>query len=160
MAAAKTQLGPGTLTLGEVGSPIDFSCQINSPRSSGRRTRTTTRPCCAATSSPARRPTPRRSPATCSRTSTTQPGSSRTRGRRRAQDAVQVRAEHGRRATVSGDLVVDPITVGGDEIKANMTRDFEWNIVGEPTLTIGGVLLTAGATADEVEVYEAETVAA
>ncbi len=33
---------------------------------------------------------------------------------------------------VSGDLIVDPLDVGGDEVKKNMTVDFEWDCVGEP----------------------------
>ena len=33
---------------------------------------------------------------------------------------------------VSGSLTVDPLDVGGDEVKKNMSVDFEWDIVGEP----------------------------
>lgn len=33
---------------------------------------------------------------------------------------------------VSGTLVVDPLDVGGDEAKKNMSVDFEWDIVGDP----------------------------
>lgn len=35
---------------------------------------------------------------------------------------------------VNGTVTVDPIDVGGDEVKKNMTSDFEWDCVGEPTL--------------------------
>lgn len=35
---------------------------------------------------------------------------------------------------VEGTLIVDPISVGGDEVGQNMTSDIEWAIVGEPTL--------------------------
>jgi hypothetical protein len=35
---------------------------------------------------------------------------------------------------VSGDVTVEPITVGSGEAGANMASDFEWDIVGEPTL--------------------------
>lgn len=35
---------------------------------------------------------------------------------------------------VTGDLIVDPLSVGGDESGQNMTSDFEWAIVGEPVL--------------------------
>jgi hypothetical protein len=37
--------------------------------------------------------------------------------------------------TAVGELIVDPVTFGGDEAEANMTADFEWDIVGEPTLS-------------------------
>ena len=33
---------------------------------------------------------------------------------------------------VSGELIVDPLDVGGDEVKKNMSVDFEWDCVGEP----------------------------
>lgn len=36
--------------------------------------------------------------------------------------------------TVSGVVVVDPIDVGGDEVKKRPRSDFEWSCVGEPTL--------------------------
>lgn len=38
-------------------------------------------------------------------------------------------------ATVSGSLVLTPLTVGGDEYGTTMTSEFEWACVGEPTLT-------------------------
>ena len=40
---------------------------------------------------------------------------------------------------VSGTLIVDPLSVGGDEAGANMTSDFEWTIVGEPVLAAAAV---------------------
>lgn len=33
---------------------------------------------------------------------------------------------------VTGDLTIDPLDVGGDEVKKNMSVDFEWDCVGEP----------------------------
>lgn len=36
--------------------------------------------------------------------------------------------------SVTGSLIVDPLSVGGDEAGQNMTSDFEWAIVGEPVL--------------------------
>jgi hypothetical protein len=36
--------------------------------------------------------------------------------------------------SVTGELIVDPLTVGGDEVKKNMMSDFEYDIVGEPVL--------------------------
>jgi hypothetical protein len=35
---------------------------------------------------------------------------------------------------VTGTLIVDPLDVGGDEVKKNMTSDFAWSIVGDPIL--------------------------
>jgi hypothetical protein len=35
---------------------------------------------------------------------------------------------------VTGTLILDPLDVGGDEVKKNMMSDFEWDIVGDPVL--------------------------
>lgn len=37
-------------------------------------------------------------------------------------------------ATVSGELVLTPLSVGGDEYGKTMTSEFEWACVGEPKL--------------------------
>lgn len=47
--------------------------------------------------------------------------------------------------TVTGNLILDPVSVGGDDVGARMTSDFEWAIVGEPVLGAG--TLIAGAAA-------------
>ena len=41
---------------------------------------------------------------------------------------------------VSGNLIVDPLSVGGDEAGTNMTSDFEWAIVGDPVLGAAAVM--------------------
>jgi hypothetical protein len=48
---------------------------------------------------------------------------------------------------VSGILIVDPLSVGGDESGQKMQSDFDWQIVGEPTL--GAVGAAAAATETE-----------
>ena len=48
--------------------------------------------------------------------------------------------------SVTGNLVVDPLDVGAtDDYGTVMASDFEWDIVGEPILTIGG---TGGGALD------------
>ena len=46
---------------------------------------------------------------------------------------------------VTGVVTVDPLMVGGDEVKKNMWSDFEWDCVGEPVL--GAATPATGATA-------------
>lgn len=42
-------------------------------------------------------------------------------------------------ATVTGELVIDPLAVGGtDDYGSTLTSDFEWDCVGEPELGWGG----------------------
>ena len=36
-----------------------------------------------------------------------------------------------------GDLTIDPLEFGGDEMGADMTSDFEWTCVGKPVITYG-----------------------
>ena len=48
---------------------------------------------------------------------------------------------------VTGTVIVDPISVGGDESGQNMSSDFEFAIVGDPV--IGPVTATLGAGEDE-----------
>lgn len=46
---------------------------------------------------------------------------------------------------VTGTLIVDPLDVGGDEVKKNMSVDLEWDFVGEPLwgdTPTGGALRT------------------
>lgn len=35
---------------------------------------------------------------------------------------------------ITGTVTIDPLDVGGDEMKKNMTADFEWDCVGEPDM--------------------------
>lgn len=35
---------------------------------------------------------------------------------------------------IIGTITVDPLDIGGDEVKKNMVTDFEWDCVGEPEL--------------------------
>jgi len=46
---------------------------------------------------------------------------------------------------VEGNVTIDPIDVGGDEVKKNMMSDFEWDCVGEPTIAPVAALAEAAA---------------
>ena len=59
---------------------------------------------------------------------------------------------------VTGTLIVDPIDVGGDEVKKNMTADIEWDFVGEPTW--GATPTTPLARAGPARAPSSATVAA
>lgn len=54
--------------------------------------------------------------------------------------------------SVTGNLIVDPLSVGGDESGQNMTSDFEWAIVGDPILgdVAPALARTSKAAADKV----------
>lgn len=57
-------------------------------------------------------------------------------------------------ASVAGNLIVDPLPVGGDEAGANMTGDYDWAIVGKPTWTPAAAL-PLGAVGRTVNTPEA-----
>jgi hypothetical protein len=42
--------------------------------------------------------------------------------------------------TATGTLVLDPLDIGGDDSDVKMTSDFEWAVVGRPTVTFGPTL--------------------
>lgn len=48
---------------------------------------------------------------------------------------------------VTGTVTVDPLDVGGDEVRKNMMSDFEWDCVGEPALSDYEATPATGATA-------------
>ena len=47
---------------------------------------------------------------------------------------------------VTGTVILDPISVGGDESGQNMSSDFDWAIVGQPVI---GVATVEDASVDE-----------
>lgn len=45
--------------------------------------------------------------------------------------------------SATGTVTIDPLDFGGDETGQTMASDFEWSVIGKPTITPG-----TGATAD------------
>lgn len=137
-AAKKTPLGPGLLTIGEVGAPIDISCQVITAQIEWDKDKDddVTVLCGEVVAG-----------------ETTYTASLTGELFQDVADAAGIlfyswenkgttvpftftpNTAAGTSAT--GDLVMDPITFGGDEPKANMTSDFTWSCVGEPALTAG-----------------------
>jgi hypothetical protein len=138
MVANSTRLGPGTLTLGDTASPLDFSCQLqNGVVAWDNDADDDITVLCGDVVAGARTYT-----ATFSGTflqdlaeetgivnySWTNKGL--------AVD-FSYTPNNTAAAVVAGTLTVDPLDVGSTEdYGAVMTSDFEWDCVGEPTLTI------------------------
>lgn len=51
--------------------------------------------------------------------------------------------------TVTGELIIDPLDIGGDTAGENMTSDFDWSCVGKPLVTppAGGAALAVSEDA-------------
>lgn len=148
MTVNKTPLGPGTLVLGDVGTPLDISCQIihaliewekdkdddvvvlcgDVAAGATTYTASITGELFQDVDDPA--------------------GILATSWSNKGEETPFVFTPNTAAGTAAeGVLVLDPIDFGGDESKSNMTSDFTWSIVGEPTLTIGGVVLNAAQAA-------------
>lgn len=140
-------LGPGTLTIGETGTPIDISCLVNNAVISADKNQgdSTTKLC-----------------------GTVKPGAvtyeysisgnmdtdvaddagffalSQEQAGKELAYTFTPSSDAGTSAT--GTLIVDPLDFGGDTAGETMTSDFEFSLVGQPTYTYGaGAPLAASA---------------
>jgi len=138
MVAKVTKFGPGTLTLGSVGTPIDVSCQIISCQVTWEKDKDDD------------------VIVLCGETVGGSTIYTATLEGEIFQDVADAAGilyfswDHkgetipftfvpntAAAASCAGDLIIDPLTFGSDEPKANMTSDFAWSCVGEPALTAG-----------------------
>lgn len=133
-----TKLGPGVLTIGETGTPLDVSCLVNNAVISSDKDQgdSTTKLCGTVV------------PGAVSYTFTlsgnfdvdvelddglfalsqTEPGSQQ-------PFVFTPNTEVG--TTATGTLIIDPLDFGGDTMGDPMTSDFEFAILGQPTYTYG-----------------------
>src|SRR5262245_20119802 len=137
MPAKTVKLGPGLLTIGATGTEVDFTCQVTAAHvdwevDEGDDTQVL---CGEAV------PGERAYSATLAGTLFQDLGAAAPGG------IVEYSWDHkgeevpftfvpntAAAVQVEGNVIVDPLTVGGDESGANMTSDFEWAIVGDPIL--------------------------
>jgi hypothetical protein len=150
MAAGDTyKLGPGELTIGATGTPIDVSCLVNNATITMSKDEgdSTTKLCGTVVPGTVTYTyalsgnvdTDISDPAGLFALSQSAPGT--------VQDfTFTPSTEAG--TTASGQLVIDPLDFGGDESGQIMTSDFEFSVVGKPTYAIGGATLAAPADAE------------
>jgi hypothetical protein len=147
MTAPKAiKLGPGLLTLGEVGSPIDISCLLSKAKVSWDKDKEDdTAVLCGDTIAGAVSYTAKLA-GTLAQDIDNVDGIVQFSWDHKGEQVPFVFVPNtaaGRQVT--GTVTVDPLTVGGDEVKKNMMSDFEWDCVGEPVL--GPTTPATGATA-------------
>lgn len=142
-------LGPGSLTIGATGTPIDVSCLVNNALVAADKDEgdSTTKLC-----------------------GTVRPGSVTYSYHMTGNVDTDIADESGLFAlshsakgteqdfvftpsteagtSATGSLVIDPLDFGGDEMGTTMTSDFDFTIVGDPEFDYG-VAAVAGASADE-----------
>ena len=137
MAAIISKFGPGTLSIGEVGTAIDISCQIEFASVQWDKTKDDdVMVLCGDVVPGATTRTATLSghifQDTSSATGIVQASWGALKGQTVPFKFVPNTADD---VQVAGEVTVEPITVGSGEAGANMASDFEWDIVGEPTLS-------------------------
>ena len=136
MTVNVTKLGPGLLTIGEVGTPVDISCQVSAMRIAWEKNKDDDIPTlCGDTA-----------PGDLTYTATLTGTVFQDFGN---PDGLGVLSWEQKGTTVpfvfvpsnvwaqqaTGQVTIDPLDFGGDEVKASMVADLEWDIVGEPVLS-------------------------
>ena len=143
-----TVLGPGLLTIGGTGTPIDVSCLVNNAVISADKDESdATTKLCGDTragtvtytySLSGNMDTDVSDPAGFFALSQAEPGS---------QQPFVFTPNTAATTSAAGTLVIDPLDFGADEAGADLTSDFEFTIVGRPTYTYPG----AGALETELD---------
>jgi hypothetical protein len=138
MTVSNTPLGPGTLTIGETGTPVDASCLINNAKITVSKDQadSTTKLCGdvaagATTYTFALTGNVDQDLATATGLHALSWGSAGTA----LPFTFTPNTDVG--ATATGTLTIDPLEFGGDEMGADMTSDFEWTCVGKPAIVYG-----------------------
>lgn len=130
------KFGPGTLTIGDVGSPISASCLVNSLRiATSKDEADSTTKLCGTVVPGAITYTYAMSgnldidgtdPAGLFALSQAEPGS---------EQPFTFTPNDVDETSAAGILIIDPMDFGADEFGADMTSDIEWTLVGKPTYT-------------------------
>lgn len=135
MPATVVKLGPGLLSVGPTGTPIDFTCQVTAAHVDWEvdEDDSTTVLCGEVV------PGARTYSSSISGTILSDIGAPTgiveySWAHKGEQLAFTFIPSTTAGKQVTGTLILDPLSVGGDEAGANMTSDFEWAIVGDPIL--------------------------
>lgn len=158
MAAGDTYpLGPGTLSIGATGTPIDVSCLVNNAVIAAEKDQgDSTTKLCGTVRPGAVSYTYTLSgnmdvdvddPAGIFALSQANPGAE-------MEFTFVPNTEAGTEA--AGTLILDPLDFGGDETGETMTSDFEFSVVDKPTYTIGGLPLSEPGTESEEQPEQRE----
>lgn len=139
MPAKSTRLGPGTFTFGETGTPLDASCQLaNGVVSWDKDAEDPITVLCGDTVPGSVTYTAAMSGNLLQDLEDEAGVVGYTWAHRGEAVPFTFTPNTAAGATVTGTIVIDPLDVGSeDDYGAVMTSDFEWDIVGTPTLTFG-----------------------
>jgi hypothetical protein len=153
MPATVVKLGPGELSVGEVGTPVDFTCQVTAAQVEwSADVGDDTQVLCGETV-PGERTYSSVLTGTLYQDLGLVGGIVEYTWAHKGEEVPFTFVPNTTAAQqVTGTLILDPLTVGGDEAGANMSSDFEWAIVGEPVLAAA----TAARAGGESKARKAE----
>lgn len=147
MPAIVTKLGPGLLTVGS--APNDFSCQVTAARVEWNVDEGDDVVVLCGDTVPGARTYSASLTATILSDLAKTPGpgivehSWTAKG---TQEPFVFTPNTAAAKSVTGTVILDPISVGGDESGQNMSSDFEWAIVGTPVIGPATAVLAADET--------------
>jgi hypothetical protein len=133
MAGKATKLGPGVLTIGDVATGLDLSCQISAAKVEWDKDKEDDVQVLCGEAIAGGTTYTAKLTGTVLLDLSDQGMVDFTWTNKGAQYPFVFEPSTAEGKAVVGDLIVDPLDVGGDEVKKNMSVDFEWDIVGEPT---------------------------
>ena len=149
MPATTVKLGPGLLTIGQTGTEVDFTCQITAATVEWSVDVGDDTPVLCGETVPGERTYS----ATLSGTLYQDLGDAAgivaySWAHKGEQVPFNFTPSTAAGDSVAGNVILDPLAIGGDTAGENMTSDFEWACVGDPVLTPGA--MTAEAAAEPV----------
>ena len=151
MVATATKLGPGKLTIGDVATGLDLSCQLSAAKVQWDKDKEDDTPVLCGDTIAGGVTYTAKLAATVALDLSDQGMVDFTWTNKGTEYPFVFEPSTAAGKAVTGNLIVDPLDVGGDEVKKNMMVDLEWDIVGEPTWGTTPAPLTAAPAEDEVE---------
>jgi hypothetical protein len=152
MAAITNKLGPGTLTIGATGSEVDFSCQVTAAHVDWTADAEDAVQVLCGESVPGARVYSAVLAGTLFQDLDAAGIVAYSWEHKGEQVPFTFTPVTASAATVTGDLILDPLSIGGDEAGSNMTSDYEFAIVGDPVFTPA---VATGMEAEEAPAEEA-----
>lgn len=132
MAGKATKLGPGTLIIGTTGTTLDLSCQLSAAKIEWDKDKEDDTPVLCGESIAGGVEYTAKLTATVLLDLAANGMVDFTWTHKGEQHEFVFVPNTVEGQQVSGTLTVDPLDVGGDEVKKNMSVDLEWDCVGEP----------------------------
>jgi hypothetical protein len=130
------KLGPGLVTIGETGTPVDFSCQVTACTVAWEVKADDPVTVLCGDSIPGARTYSAKATGTLFSDVGLASGIVAYSWEHKGETVPFVFVPNDEAATqVTGNVIMDPLSVGGDTAGANMTSDFDWAFVGEPALS-------------------------